>query len=366
MKLAQVFQAVEETQFLKKLSFQERLFLVGESAPLEYIKNFFNNCEQSNSNYYCDLSAEPNAIAECDLNLNNYQAVVVVSFPEQKSLFLQVKEQVEQLKIDLPVLRLFADVFVNLMCQRPLLESTGNPTSKPDISYAILTTPRSGSTYLCDLLDSTNIAGHPSEHLRLAAQELSLHCNFNYLRLLKNLKQYRTTDNGVFGTKLISHFLFELRQSKPNFQQIFKSIDKFILLVRKDKVAQAVSLVLAQKTEVWHLHGSANNINYRSKLADIEIDRNLLDDVEQKYYFINRQEERLKTILANNKIEPLEVVYEDILEDASLQVDRILDFLGIAKPDSYIMQIESGIKKMPSSISQQIIRQYHHRKSTVC
>lgn len=361
MKLARVFQAVEETQFLKKLSLLDKLFFVGESAPLEYIKNFFDNCKQSDNNYYCDW-VEPDAIAKCDRDLNSYQAIVVVSFQEEKSLFSQVK--VAPLDINLPILRLFADIFVNHMCQRPLLD-TGNLAAKPDISYAILTTPRSGSTYLCDLLDSTKIAGHPREDLRLAAQELSLHCNFDYLKLLDSLRQCRTTDNGVFGTKLISHFLFELQQSKPDFPQIFKSIDKFILLIRKDKVAQAVSLVLAQKTEVWHLYGSANNLDYRSQLDNIEIDRALLDDVEQKYHFINRQEDRLRRILANNQINPLEIIYEDILEDAPSQVNRILDFIGIVKPDSYIMQIESGIKKMPSSISQEIIRQYH-QKNTVC
>ena len=368
MKLAQVLQAVEETQFLKKLSFQNQLFLVGESALLEYIKNFFDNCEQSDNNYYCDW-AEPNAIAQCNLDLNNYQAIVVVSFQEEEFLFSQVQDQVDRLEIDLPILRLFADIFVNHMCRKPLLNTglnTGKIAAKPDISYAILTTPRSGSTYLCHLLDSTNIAGHPSEHLRLAAQELSLHCNFDYLKLLDSLMQCRTTDNGVFGTKIISHFLFELQRSKPNFTQLFKSIDKFVLLIRKDKVAQAVSLILAQKTEVWHLYGDAHNLNYRSKLDNIEVDRALLDDVEHRYHVINQQEDRLRTILANNKIDPLEVVYEDIIEDASSQINRILDFIGIVKPDSYIMQLGSGTKKMPSNISREIIRQYNLRKSTVC
>ena len=41
MELAKIFEAVEETRFLKKLSFQDRLFLVGETEPLEYIQNFF-------------------------------------------------------------------------------------------------------------------------------------------------------------------------------------------------------------------------------------------------------------------------------------------------------------------------------------
>ncbi len=234
-----------------------------------------------------------------------------------------------------------------------------------------MTTPRSGSTYLCDLLESTKIAGHPTEHLRLATQELARYCNFDYIRLLHNLMQYRTTDNQVFGTKIISHFLFELRQTQPDFQQIFNSIDKYIFLVRKDRVAQAVSLVLAQKTEIWHIHSnrsqnSTSYQSYQSRLNNIVINDALLSEVQQKFQFIQNQEARLKKILAANQIEPLILVYEDIVEDPESQINRILDFLAIVKPEQYTMNIRSGIKKMPSNLSQEIIRQFKQIKSTAC
>ena len=364
MEIAQIFQAVEETQFLKNLSAYDGLFLVGEAASLKYIKSFFDDIKENDNNYYCPFSAEENAIAKTSQDLKRFQAVVVVS-SQEAALLPIVQQQVAEIAPELPVLRLFADLFINLVCRRPLLKFTEDRTSPPEISYAILTTPRSGSTYLCDLLDSTNIAGRPREHLRFAAQELALYCNFDYLRLLNNVMQYCTTDNGVFGTKIISHFLFELKQTKPDFKQIFKSIDKFILLIRKDKLAQAVSLVLAQKTEIWHLHTNKKDPTYQSKLANIEIDRALLDDVEQKYDFIHRQEARLKRMLANHQQEPLEIFYEDILEDAPGEIERILDFLAIAKPESYVPRINSGVKKMPSEISQEIMRQYRARKSTV-
>lgn len=365
MKLVQLFQAVEETQFLEKLSATERLFFVGDLAPLQYIKDFFADYKQADSNYYYDLSNNSlDNLTQDVLQFDLYQAIIVVSLEDEADLLLSVKKQVVQLS-KLPVLRLFGDVFINTLCQKSLLEYVSKQTRRPDKSYAIITTPRSGSTYLCDLLDSTNIAGRPTEHLRLATQELARHCNFNYLTLLDNLMEYRVTNNSshsVFGTKLISHFLFELQQTKPNFKQIFKSIDKFILLVRKDKVAQAVSLVVAQKTEVWHLRNNGKNTNYQSKLENIKINDPLLDNVEQKYDFIHKQEARLKKVLFNNQIEPLVVVYEDILDNAELQINRILDFLAIARSESYTMQINSGIKRMPSRISQEIIQQYQQRK----
>jgi trehalose 2-sulfotransferase len=366
MTLAKTFQAVEETQFLKKLSSQDRLFFIGESEILAYIQNFFNNEQQLTNNHYCDL-------AQCNLddisaflpNLEQYEAIVIVSFKDEIALFQQVKQKIIELEVNIPILRLFADIFINLLCRRQLLQPTLDQLQKPEISYAILTTPRSGSTYLCDLLDSTKIAGYPSEHLRLATQELARHCNFDYLRLLHNLMQYRVTANGVFGTKFISHFLFELQHRKSDFKQIFNSLDKFILLIRKDKVAQAVSLVLAQQTDVWHIYNNHNskNINYQSKLKNIVINDALLENVEQKYVFINQQEEHLKRILATYEIEPLEVFYEDIVENAELQIDQILDFLKITKPQDYFMKVNTEIKKMPSNISQEIIRQFKQRKA---
>ncbi len=358
MELDQIFQAVEETQFLKQLSSREKLFLIGDSAPLEYIKKIFATYKELDNNYYYDLSTHQ--LNELDKNIsetNKYQAIIVVSLEDETALLSAVKEQ-NDLSSELPVLRLFADVFINLLCRQPLLQTLSEQIKKPPISYAILTTPRSGSTYLCELLNSTKIAGNPSEHLRLAVQELSLYCNFNYLNLLNKLMTHRVSSNGVFGTKLISHFLFELQQTKFDFKQIFQSVDKFILLVRKDKVAQAVSLEIAQQTEVWHLHNNGEKTDYQSKLENIEINDALLDDVEQKYNFINKQEARLKKLLANNHIEPLTIVYEDILDDAELQINRILDFVAIAKPESEEIKIKSRIKRMPSNTSQEIIQQY--------
>ena len=348
MKIAQVFQAVEETQFLKQLAFQDRIFLIGEAEILNYLQSFWQKIKVKDNNYYYTGSLQ--SLSATATNINQYRAVVVASFTDEASLFLEVKQKIGELKLNIVTLRLFADVFTNLICKRELLQPTVDRYLKPQKSYAILTTPRSGSTYLCNLLDSTGIAGYPTEHLRLAAQELASNCNFDYLRLLDNLMQYRQTSNGVFGTKLISHFLFQLRQTKYDFKQIFQPIDRFILLSRASKVAQAVSLVVAQKTEVWHLtqnnsQGQTSDLSYKSKLANIEIDDHLLAEVEQKRQFLIEQEARLNNILARNNIQPLQIVYEDIVENPQKQIDLILNFLEISPPQNRPIVIESQVKK---------------------
>ena len=361
MKLNQILQAAEETQFLKQLSSLSRLFLVGDRETLEYLKQLFQHYQSENSNFYYDCASQPLEGLSRTNDISSYQAIVVVSLQDELALSVKVEQQLESTPHPV-ILKLFADIFVNRLSNCPLLNPVPRQHQKPKISYAILTTPRSGSTYFCDLLDSTGIAGHPMEHLRLATQELSLYCNFDYLHLLDSLMEHRTTSNSVFGTKVISHFLFELKKAKPKFWRIFRAIDKFILLVRKDKVAQAVSLVLAQRTEVWHIHQNEKQVSYQSQLDSIEINESLLDDVARKVRFINQQEERLKKILADNKIEPLMVVYEDILENAPVQIDRILDFLSIAKPSGQTLQIGSSIKRMPSDISRKIMDRYRARE----
>jgi trehalose 2-sulfotransferase len=375
MKLEQLFAVIEETQILKKISFQRQLFFIGDSDALNYLKVFFD-ANTPTKNYYFplennqleDLSDELEVLSDC-------RAIIVVSLNDEAQLFKRVQQQVVNLKINLPILKLFDDLFVNNLCQRSLLDQADDQFEKPKTSYAILTPPRSGSTFLCDLLLSTEIAGYPSEHLRDAALTLSRNCNFDYIRLLHNLMQYQITDNGVFGTKFISHFLLDFKQTKFDFAQIFNSIDKYIFLVRRDKIAQAVSIVLAQRTEVWHIRDNekdlTKNITYQSKLKTVDIDEALLEDVEQKYEFIKRQEARMHQLLEGYQIKPLQVEYEEIVENAELQVERILKYLDITKPEKYSMNIHSQIKKMPSNISEEIISQFKQKKlkqtnTTVC
>ena len=248
MNVVKTFQAIDETQFLKKVAAYDRLFFVGETEILEYIKNFFLNQKAADNNHYYDLSAHDlQAFGAIAKDLKQYQGIIVASFKSEESIQLNLKQVVSSLNLEVGVFRLFGDVFTNHLCRRSLIQPSSDQVAKSKMSYAVITTPRSGSTYFCDLLESTKIAGYPLEHLRLATQELSKNCNFNYLRLLNNLIQYRVTDNGIFGTKLISHFLFALHKTKFDFDQIFLTIDKFIFLTRRNKLAQAVSLVIAQQ-----------------------------------------------------------------------------------------------------------------------
>ncbi len=59
-----------------------------------------------------------------------------------------------------------------------------------------------------------------------------------------------------------------------------------------------------------------------------------------------------------NQIKPLEITYESIVEDAKMQVCRVLNFIEVLPLPHQVMDINSQIQKMPCDISQEIIRQY--------
>ena len=369
MNLAQTFQTVEETRFLKRLSLEERLLFIGEAQPLGYIQDFLSQAKPIDSNYYLSIATDNLDALQTNLpTWHHYQAIIIVSWQQEDWLWSEIKQRLASGSVSLPIVRLFADVFINLMCNRQLFQHTSDILIRPKISYAIMTTPRSGSTHFCELLDSTNIAGYPMEHLRFATQELAINCNFDYIRFLYNLMQYQITSNQVFGTKFISHFLFELKKTKFEFKQIFKAIDKFILLIRKDKVAQAVSLVIAQKTNIWHIRNNINSSNssyqdYNSQLKNIAIDDSLMAEIDQKQKFINHQEKQLQKMLENHQKNFLTIYYEDIVANPHAEVNRVLNFLEIDLPQGFNLQLNSKIAKMSASISQEIIRQYRQQQS---
>ena len=99
---------------------------------------------------------------------------------------------------------------------------------------------------------------------------------------------YQVTSNGVFSTKFISHYLQDLQKTKFDFKLLFKNLDKFIYLVRKDTLAQAISIVLANKTKIWHIYQNPTQTKvskelpqvYLKNLQKIPIDNKLLAEVK--------------------------------------------------------------------------------------
>jgi LPS sulfotransferase NodH len=207
-------------------------------------------------------------------------------------------------------------------------------------TYFICTAPRSGSFLLADGLTSTRLAGQPQEYFDHSFEafwrkRLEIETEADYV---PKLISEGTTPNGVCGAKLLWYQLKNLAshlgakdvtipamhaavsEAFPNLQ--------YISLVRRDRVAQAVSYYKAIDSDVWWIrdgsHKPPKSIP-RFDAGQIEYHRRLIFQYErgwQEYFRVGG-------------ITPYVVVYEDLVPNYSQTIRNILEFLQIKVPDNF-------------------------------
>lgn len=262
--------------------------------------------------------------------------------------------------------RLLADLFVNHCLGLDLAHPLDDAPRPVGLAYAIITTPRTGSSYLCQLLESTGIAGLPREHLRHPTEALTLECGFDYVRLLKHLMVTQTTPNGVFGTKLISHFLRDhLQVHASQMMELLAGLE-FIRLKRHDIAAQAVSIYLARRTNVWHLHSPEERESYTRSIEQGFDARDVdFEEIQVYYQSMLDQESWIDRLLDELGVSPLVVDYDALIAAPGETVRRILDHLGLDGPEGEIAP-RTSMQRLGSRRAEEIkhaFEQYHGLKA---
>ncbi|MBR8828226.1 MAG: hypothetical protein DSM107014_10070 [Gomphosphaeria aponina SAG 52.96 = DSM 107014] len=361
MLVEKVFERLAETNILEKLAEKKKLAFIGEPETTTYLSNFFEPKGKSGYRYFSWQDGKIAASAT-EPKLEQSLTIIVASIQDEEAIYAEVNKYVAEQKLDLRVIRLFTDIFVNLIADRDLLQTSDCELKQPRLAYAVMSTPRSGSTFLCNTLKSTGIAGFPDEHLREPSLILAQNCHFDYVRYLKILMQHKVTANGVFGTKIISHFLQDHKQTELDFNPI-DYISKFVYLIRKDKVAQAVSIFVAEKTNIWDVKkfDTARQDKYKEKIKELEkrqIGEQDLARVHHLYQDLLNQEKYLENFLAENKMSPMVIEYEAVEQDIEGYVKQILEYLGISYGD---LKIKMPDVKLRSELSENLISQYRKK-----
>lgn len=214
----------------------------------------------------------------------------------------------------------------------------------PSQSYRIWFTPRTGSTLLCKGLEETKIAGKPGEFFNVPADSslCEMHNVDSYHALQQKIWHLGSSTNGVFGIKhssfndrneQIYKEICHLKQLKPSdpieLQNVLKDLFpncKHIYLTRRNKIRQAVSWWKAIKDEQWHI-------------AKGEEKRNTDTDFYEKEYVypairhLTREallrECSIGAYFKHQQIQPLTIVYEDMVQDFNGTLRRILAYLAL-------------------------------------
>ena len=230
--------------------------------------------------------------------------------------------------------------------------------SLASLHYIVAATPRSGSTLLCELLKGSGIAGRPNEDfqaLRSTSRARQPRQYFDgvegafidhlaptdpghaetddeFAAKLTASRLNSTTDNGVYGTKVMWGYFDDLAQRLATLPgladaslddalaQTFPGL-RFVQIRRADKVGQAISLWTAVQTQTWRDEGEA-----QGPAPEIVYDFAAIDHLVRLQ---TDHEDAWSRWLREHDFPVHEVLYEELAEDPQAHVLEVIRWLGV-------------------------------------
>lgn len=237
-------------------------------------------------------------------------------------------------------------------------------------SYLVCATPRTGSTLLCGLLASTKVAGRPESYFRQPDEQLwaarwdidrSSDGVFEYSGFVRAALGAGRTENGVFAARIMwgtMDYLVErlgtvfpaLAGGDLNVLNKAFGHTGFIFLQREDVLAQAVSWLRAEQTNVWH---QTDQEVSRQPEQEPRFD---FDQIYKLVQMIEKHNSAWRAWFDTLGIHPHLVRYEDLEADPVGATSGILDFLGLKLPPG--RRIKTRHRRLADELNAQWIDRY--------
>ncbi len=202
--------------------------------------------------------------------------------------------------------------------------------SEPTVtSYVVASTARTGSSLLCRGLIASRVAGNPQEIFAPASEaewraETGVSRGESYGRFVEAAKRYGTRDH-VYGVKIhwmdvatLAHNIGFRGRREDVLEHLFPGA-LFVNIVRRDRLAQALSWFRALETNEWWRWTGAPPV----EPPGLDPDRVCALMVE-----IDRQQSEWLRYFHERGITALSVEYEELVSDRRGQIGRVLAFLG--------------------------------------
>ena len=213
-------------------------------------------------------------------------------------------------------------------------------------SYIICATPRSGSTLLCDLLADTGVAGRPdsffrrqsipwwAHHLNLSVAEWGDEHEFDR-SYLTAVQQQGSGGTQVFGMRLMWESVGALSKrlelhypGLPSDSARFRTAfgpPFYVHLSREDKIAQAVSLLKAEQTGLWHVAADGTERErVKPGQAPVYDAQGLSEQVAE----LEGHDAAWASWFARQKIQPVRITYEALSTEPLTTLAIVLTALG--------------------------------------
>ena len=284
--------------------------------------------------------------------------------------------------------------------------ATTSGLGRPALSYLICATPRSGSTLLCAALDDTGIAGHPEEHFEVLLETGQSRQPRDYFqrsndpevwallddpefrdvlgeyggrysehparrdplwrppdfeRLVEGALHKGTTENGVLGTKIMwayfRDFVRLARRARGLADvrpcevpaSVLPNLRRYIWMRRRDTTRQAVSLWTALQTQQWRKDSDEDVSAGGLRFSFAAVDHLKLR--------IDEHNAAWQDFFEGCGVEPMEVVYEELVEDYRGTLLWLLDGIGISVPENFAVA-EPKMRRQADELSKEWVRLY--------
>jgi trehalose 2-sulfotransferase len=213
-------------------------------------------------------------------------------------------------------------------------------------AYVLCSTPRSGSTLLCDLLASTDVAGRPHSYYRRedAAYWAQLWDVPEPYRVgdpvfesayLAAMLRYATNRTGVLGLRLMRSSLADASMRldcakgghaniAAHFAQAFGPT-LYVHLSRRDKLAQAISWLRAEQSGLWHRAADGTERERTSPPQAPIYDAKRIAALRNQ---LEGDDQGWNEFFAARRLHPLRLTYETVSSDRQSALATILLALG--------------------------------------
>lgn len=240
--------------------------------------------------------------------------------------------------------------------------SSQNIMSLPTKAYLICTAPRSGSFLLAEGLQATRIAGEPQEYFDPVFEpfwrkRLQISCEQEFV---SKILAAGTSANGVFGAKVLWFQLenliarldcrgASLKAQHRALSEVFSDL-RYIFLVRRDKVAQAISYYKAAITDVWWMIDGHEQKAKTTPVFDVA-------QIEHHLRLISEYEKSWQDYFHSAGIQPYIVVYEDFVNAYEDTIREVLSFMDITAPANIALPAPR-LKRQADAESQEWARRF--------
>lgn len=240
--------------------------------------------------------------------------------------------------------------------------------------YILCGTPRTGSTLLCDLLASAKI-GNPdsfygrkfiswwAEQWKLPNRETMDEKEFNIAYLDAAIRAGKGGTD-IFGLRLMRENLDELSaildqiypqlpSDKTRFEKAFGPVF-YLHLSREDKLAQAVSLIKAEQTGLWHIAPDGTEIERLAPPKDPQYD---FERIRREVAELEAYDAAWNIWFGEQNITPHRIGYERLATDPAATLIGICAVLGVQPPNAH--DVKPGVAKLADKTSLDWMRRYH-------